>query len=73
MYYRNPELDIPYEKAPYMVSLVPDNIMFGYQRKKAIWYVHDRATPNAPIPGSVGSRRKADKIARQLNRAVSGK
>ena len=72
MIYVDPEIiEKSYEEMPYIVSMVPDSIMYRYQRGKVLWYVHDRAVPNAPIPGSVGSRRKAERIAKKLNRAAT--
>lgn len=60
---------------PYVISLVPMD-MLGVESQKdygKIYYCHHRNTPNIPVLGSIGSKRKADKTCKMLNYGMGQK
>lgn len=50
---------------PYVVSEVPSNMISG--NKEPVYYCHARITPNIPVFGSIGDKKTANKICRQMN------
>lgn len=50
----------------YIVSEVPSNMLIGSYYEK-VYYCHDRNYPNIPVFGSIGNKKKANKMCRMMN------
>lgn len=60
---------------PYVISLVPMEMLATESKADygKIWYCHHRKTPNIPVFGSIGSKRKADRICKNYNYGMGQK